>query len=397
MKQDQWKVKKIHYFSAICLLMFADNVANSLQGILLSDYIDHYSLISTSQGMMSMFQSIGSVLICLAALIIAGRIRSSSFLIYSISALCIPVALITLKPPFFVLLVLYFFIGSGYISVSNFSTSLTSELYPGNSFAVGILHGVLGLGGLAAPLMLRQFRNRLSWNMVCAADAAILFAIAAYYLTARRICRPMLQEVESVKVGEKIKVKDVRSFLSHPCNLLLMISSIGYAGFQFGITTWIVRYAEKELHAASAGALMMSMFWVGTAVARLTITRLKIRPVITMGIGCLMAGVLVIFGVTCHSARVMVPLMLISGLCSGAAVPLFYYQGCQWYSGNSLLPTSILALSMCVAAMVFAPVTATVAAAGLSKGMICIAVYTVIGGLVMFPVIFRVVSEPDHS
>ena len=393
--QDQWKSKKIYYFSAVCLLMFACNAANSLQGILLSDYIDHYKLVSTSQGLMGMFLSIGSVLICLAALIIAGRIRSSSFLIYSIMALCIPIGLFTLKPPFFLFLMLYFVIGTGYASISNFSTSLTSELFPGNSFAIGILHGVLGLGGLVAPLVLQQFRSRLAWNMVCAADAAILLFIAVYYLTAWRISKPMLQETESVKAREKIRAKDLAGFLRRPCNILLLLSTIGYASFQFGISTWIVRYAGIELNAAKTGALMLSMFWVGTAAARLTVTRLKIRPVVTVGVGCLFAGLCLLFGILFHSAGVMVACLLLCGFSSGSTVPMLYHQGCQWHSGNSLLPTSIVALSMFIASMIASPLTATVAAAGLSRAMICVSVYGVISGLALFPVIFRIVSEPE--
>ena len=46
------------YYAAMCLLLFLTQFANTTQGVLLTDHIEHYGLASTTQGLISTAQSV---------------------------------------------------------------------------------------------------------------------------------------------------------------------------------------------------------------------------------------------------------------------------------------------------------------------------------------------------
>lgn len=379
-------MKKQLFFSAVCLLMFAGNVANSMQGILLSTYIDHYGLESASQGLMGTIQSIGSVLICFVVLWLAGKTKRYHVMIYSACALCIPVLLISTKPPFALLLLSYFFIGTGYTSTSTLASSLTSEIYKGNGAAMGMLHGALGIGGLVAPVLLQAVLDRTGeWRWVCMVDFAIVFAVLIYYLAALRISRDELANLKEGGSDNRIRLEDLKVFFSKKSNILLLLSALGYAGFQLGVGTWTPRFADIELNAGSMGATMVSLFWIGTTVARLTITHIKKHTEILFSLGCLISAVALGIGLLADNAVVMLICIAIAGVSSGAAVPQLYHMGCTNNSGNSLIPTTILVLTMSTSFVITSPLTAALTDYGITCGMVAIAVYAFIGGIAMLP------------
>ena len=375
------------FFVSVCLVMFAANFANSAQGVLLSSYIDFYGLHSASQGLMSTFQSAGCVAACLCILFIAGRIKRWYILIFSAASLFLSMLLIGAKPVFFLLLSFYFIIGLGYASASNVSSSLASDLYKGSSGAMGMVHAFFGLGGLLAPLVLQAALDRISWNWVCVLDAVVIMLVLIFYLISLKSSKQVICELKDT--GNKISAADVRAFFSRGRNILLLIGTFGYMAYQNGVNVWISRYTSVELGTADLGALTLSLFWVGNTIARLTVTRIKVRTELLFSAGCLISAAAFGVGLMANNSVTMLVCIIICGIASGASIPQLYHMGCTWNHESSLLPTSVLGLTMFISCMITAPVTASLTSYGLLAGMISVLVYVFIGGMGMLPLALK--------
>ena len=380
------------FFIFVCFLMFATNIGHSAQGVLLSDLIDHYGLKSASQGLFSTFQSIGCIAACILVVILAGKIRRSRMLLCSISFMTAAIALMSLRLPIFAALPVYTLFGIGYASTSVVSSSFAATIYPGKQSVMGILHAFLGTGGLLAPLLLRRLRQGLPWNRVYAADALILLVVWLLYFFAMNATG--VGQVERNDSRGKITLSGLKTFLSRPRNLLLLLAAFGYMGFQNGVGVWITRFLDFRIPGANIGPFALSAFWIGITVARLTIMRTKIRPEVAFAAGCLLSAASLALAIRATSAPLAFALILIAGFVSGAAIPQLYHLISVWNPENALLPTSVVGVTLYIATMLTAPFTAIFFSGSMVRGMITVVIYAVIGGAAFLPLLLKKPS-PD--
>ena len=367
--------------------MFAANFANSAQGVLLSNYIEYYDLIPSQQGLMGMFQSIGSILICLGLVFAAGRIKRSYILLFSAAVLFAAMLVIGFKPFFFLLLFMYLVIGLGYASASNVSSSLTSEMFKGSSSAMGMLHAVFGIGGLIAPIVLNSALDKMPWNYVCFLDAAIILIVLIVYIISLNAASETIGSLK--EYGNHIKTENLRKFFTERKNILLLIATFGYMAFQNGINVWIVRFSQVELEAGSLSAVILSVFWVGNTLARLIVPRLKVKTEKMFSLGCLVSAFAFGTGILLKNPVVMIVCIAVCGITSGASIPQIYHMACVWNNMNSLLPTSVCGITLFVSTLVTSPITASLTSFGLNAGMISIFIYVLIAAIVMFPLVLK--------
>lgn len=380
-------------FLAICLMQFSGNFANSLQGVLLSEYIDFYRLRSAGQGSMGSAQSAGCILACVGILILAGRIKRQHLLTCSGMLLSLSVLMIGVKPVFPVLLFLYLILGVGFAAISNLTSSMSASLYPGSASAMGMAHAFFGAGGLIAPLLLRRVLQVRPWNQVALLDGMIVLAVLFFYMLTITRTKTVLRDMpESM---ERVSFRGIGQFFRQKRNLLLLAAVFGYQAFQNGVAVWMIRYAERELSGAVNGAVLLSVFWIGTTAARLLTTRLHVSPARLYGFGCIVSGLAVMAAVFTNSSPAMLGAMIVAGLASGACVPLGYHLVCVWNTGNSLLPTSICSFAMFISMLVTSPVTAAVAANGVKYGMLAVSLYVLAGGCILLPLIFSKTPPKD--
>lgn len=381
------QARKRLFFVSICLCMFASNYAASALGVLLSSFIGHYGLVSAKQGLIAAMQNVGSIFMCVAILFLAGRIKRQWILLIGVSLMGFALAGVSTAPPFFVVLILYFFLGCGYNSNSNVTSSMTSELYKGNRTVMCLLHAFFGMGGLVAPLVLRAVLKRSTWNLVCLSDAAVVLLIAVIYTVILAPSRPVLAELKDD--ANHITFKELKDFLFQKRNLLLVLATIGYKTYQDGINVWIVRYFDLSFSGAELGSLALSGFWIGTTLGRIIPQPKKFRTEILFAAGCLIAAVLLAAGIALKSEWLMFAFVALGGVTSGASVPQLYHMGCTWNTGNTIISTSVLGIAMSVGSTVTAPLTAALAASGMDIGMISVVVYALIGGVALLPVILK--------
>ena len=378
---------KKRFFAAVCLVMFTVSFGNAMQGVLLTDFIDFYKLNGASQGFISVAQSVGCLIISVSLIFIAGKVRRSTCLMFLCAAMGVSLSLAGTKVPFAALLVLYVLFGIGYAGGSNVGSSLSSELFTGSAAAMGVAHACNGIGGLLGPVVLRRARLQLPWTSVCFLHGGIILAVFVFYLVNERTSQKVIGSLQ--EKGNRITRRDVLHFLSKRRNLLLMTAGFGYMAFQNGLVVWTTRYADIVMNVGRKGAYLLTGFWIGTTAARLLVTRLKIRTERLFAAGNLCAAAVFFLGGISRDFRVMMVCMSAAGFASGASMPQIYHMGCTWNTENSLLPTSVLAITMFASSIITAPVTASAASKSLPLGMLTVFVYIAVSGAALVPVAFR--------
>ena len=234
--------------SGIIIIMFSMSICNTIQSTLLTDIINHYQLKAAMQGMLGSFQSIGSLLSLGVILFLADRISKPVILIVLSILIAISMAGAATQPDFSFLIICYviFGIGKGLFDIT--ATSMIADLYEGRKAAkkMGILHGVFGIGGLLAPILIIQLKGiGASWNEVYWAFAflAIVFLIVYLikYFKTKKHLKTHFDKIKSVNI------KSIKSYMSIKRNYLLMGATFCFSFFLIGYFLWINRYVEFYL------------------------------------------------------------------------------------------------------------------------------------------------------
>ena len=344
------KSKQI-YSACIYCSFFVIAMVNAMPGIMLTSFIDQYALLSSAQGAPGAALSFGQALALIFLFWQAGRISKSVIVTFSFAVIVVLLFTISVIPPYTVLVLLFCLLGTVFGAISSTASSLIADLYTGagTSKYMSRLHGIFGLGGLVTPIIfMRLFTAGLHWNIAVRIVTAMIAVLLIIYLV---FTGYSLKSVDLPKSSNlKIKLEDFKRFFKRGTNALLIFSMFFYAAHQSVIAVWIIRYVSVFLGDISLGALSLSLFWGGITVSRLfTHKLLPVSPVKIVLCGNLVSTIVLLAGVFSGSAIVMAACVFIVGLLNGTSIPVLLATGCADNDGNTILPTSLLNLSMFVA------------------------------------------------
>lgn len=177
-------------------------------------------------------------------------------------------------PPFYLLLVFYFFIGISYGLIDTAASSVTADLYAGPTAArhMGLLHSFFGIGGVCGPLFIQLLLlHNFAWNSIIRYFAAagfgvFLFSVIVYFRTKK--------ELDTVfGPTPKISLTGLKTFLTHR-NTLFMLA-VGFKGAQeVCLAFWLARYITVGLGSDILGPAAISLMWLGSSVSRIVIPML---------------------------------------------------------------------------------------------------------------------------
>ena len=347
------KVKR-KYLIGVLILVFTASFCANTQGVFLTDFINSYGLESSSQGLVSSFQSIGNIIALLLIIIYLSRIKKSSLLmVFAVVAPLIFFCL-GLKPPFVILLLLYGFYGLCFALVDSVSSSTMADIYPEQSAnKMNLLQASFGLGGLCGPFILQIILNTgIVWNKV-------LFVVAGFALVVTVIfvysSRPMMKSKE-IKYGKKeaIKLADVKDYFLTKKKLLLILSLFLFGMLQVGMMIWMPRFIGEYLGAPKFAAISLSLYWLGITIARFLLAKIKFDQVRILSIGLILSGVFLSFGILIGNSTVMILLCAVMGFCQGPVLPNALSLSCSW-TRNSSLGSSIILFCLYTGNMLTAP------------------------------------------
>lgn len=376
------KSNKILYFSAVisALLLFA--FGNTTQSTLLNQFTDYYAIDSSKQSYISSVISAGMFLALCLMLFGFIRFRRSCVLISAAAVATVFFYFLSLMPGFNILLVCYFFIGISYGMIDTAASSVTADLFSGQSATryMGLLHSFFGIGGVCGPLVIQQLliRGNLNWHIILRVFAAAAFAVLLYSL----IVYLKLKSELDIVIGPtpELSFCGLKTYLNKR-NTMLMLA-IGFKGAQeVCLAFWLARYITVGFSSPALGPLAISLMWLGSSVSRLTIPALPIKTDKYIIYSMFGSAAVLIVSLVFPSALLMCAASLTTGLTSGAVVPAGLSELCSRCPGNTLLASSCTLMCVYIGQAML-PFTAGLLFSDLlTAGIIMAVVCGLLGGL----------------
>ena len=371
----------------ILIVMFTIALCNTIQGTLLTDFIDHYQLQAAMQGALGTFQSVGSVIALVIIAITAGKIPKPVIMILLGVLAVISMAGSALQPAFFVLILFYVVFGVSKGLSDNATSAMIADLHDGRRKAanMGLLHGVFGIGGLLAPLLIVQLKALgMQWNGVYIVFTGIaVLSLGAYlYIYART--KPVLKV--RFDHDQRIDFSGLKVFFQDQRNAFILVSAFGFSVYQIGYYLWISRRVILDFGNEPMGAAALALFWIGTAIARIGAPRFKVPAVKLIFWGNLAAVVFALGGIWASSLPVVLVCSFFAGLANSSAASLLLYVGCAWTRQNTMMVTTLYFLTVYAAQGACPPLVGVLApTAGLPWGMTAAVLFALLSAAAMIP------------
>ena len=356
-QQAAAKLVTLAAFAAIFTYSFIPAIAP----VIINEMIDAFSLTGASQGLMSSMTSAGVMLSIVIAPLMQGRVPKLTMLFAACALEAVMLAACGAAPGFAAFCICCVVLGVGCGLVDSYSNSCIVDVHGENSpKTLGMLHGIFGIGSLAAPLVIHQIGSALGWRGVHFA-MAILPALSALAVLA--ISRRAGRMVSFTATKEApLSRADVVQYVRGRRNLFLLLASFFASVTQTALIVWAVRYMTVRFDAEALGTLGITAFWVCATVNRFSIARIKVRPMRLFVIGSALAAVFIAAGVLSGSAVAMCVAMGATGLSIGHLLPVLFSECALGYAGKTTFTTSVMLFSMG-----FGRIVAPLLAAGVSS------------------------------
>ena len=336
-------MSKAKFTVSIFLALFLFAIINSSLGVLLTHYIDHYGLTESQQGLPASLLNVGCITALVTSMWVMGRVRKPRLMWIASAATVALLIPLGLPPAFALYAALFLLLGITVGYTDTMSSSSIADMYDGkNAVAVMCaLHAVFGVAGIIAPLSFNALINAgLPWNgiyvvLLCVGAAMLMYIIPVNASRAR-------QTTVQSTAGQKITREGIARFFKNRINLIIIISLFMYGLYLSAITIWIERYISVGLGSAGYGALSLSLFWLGLTLSRLIVPFIRIGPVKFTRWSALLASALLLTGIALNNALLMCVISALTGLCSGAVIPVMLHLVCRQSKANTMMATTHL-------------------------------------------------------
>lgn len=390
------KSKTLRLTLCLYLLMLFYAFSVTMTAPMMPVLIEQYSLNLGEGGLFMTFQSIGGILAIVCGGLVADRMKKSLLVSFSFIAYSLCLFFMGLSPSFDVLLAMFFILGASTKLLDTILNAYVSDLHRENrGVFMTTLHTFFGIGALLGPLYSRVLLNKgVLWGNTFRILGVICLAIMVLYLVVLRGTPENHKEQGQAASNKQLK------YVFSLKMLLLCIIMILYRGHQSGINTWLPMYLEDVLKAdAFSSSLALSIFWVGLIAARL------LSPKLTglMGTkqlllwGNLLGGAILVCGILSNNPLILIISTGITGLLTGATMPLLLVLGCEWYPENSGTASSMLYLSSTLSTMFFPWIIGTVGEATNFKWGMLITGITLVATLAFILPLMKKDSQKTES
>lgn len=344
--------------------IFLYSFSTSLINVTINEVVDGFSLVGTSQGLMSSMVNMGSMLALLGTLLMQGRIGKVIMLLLSTALQAVALALCgtTQIFPLFCIACMVLGVGSGL--TDTYANSILVDVHKNDSARyLGYLHGLFGVGSLLAPLLIQQMMYRVGWRGAFFIMAATLGVGTIALVLANHKITP-----SSVAQNTKENVlgwQDLLEYAKNPHNVAILFATVFATATQTGILVWVLRYMTLRFNAESLGAISISVYWICATINRFSVSHIPIQPLRLFVGGALLTALCLGLGVLSGSRRGMCVAMGAMGLFSGHFMQVLFSECTRGYAGKTTFATSILMVVIGLARSVV-PLAMAYASASLS-------------------------------
>lgn len=334
------------------LLVLVYAISFTMIGPMMPILIEQYTIRVSEGGLISTFQSIGGILAFVLGGIFADRMKKSRLVGISFGIYVVSLLLISIAPIYMVLLCLFFVLGVSTNLVDILANAYISDLYQEKrGMVLNLLHSFFGVGAFIGPLFSSiLIQQGVNWNIVFRILGVVCIVVLVLFSVILR------NAPEEIQIHSRQEKKNILKFFTIPRMWILCIIMLLYAAHQYGLNTWLPMYMETSLGSTNfLSSLSLSVFWIGIILGRLTCSRLSLRftPRQLIMWGGLIGGIILTLGILMSSPVMLIITSGLSGLLTGAFIPLLITIGCEWYPQNSGAISSILFLNSTVSRMLF--------------------------------------------
>jgi fucose permease len=337
---------------SIYCLMFAYSVSVTMIGPLMPILINQYSLKLSEGGLIMTFQSIGGVLAIILGAVITDLVKKSksvliTFLVYSLSLL-----LLAVPTSYPVLLGLFFLLGGSTRLLDALVNSFISDIHSSRRGRyLSLLHTFFGIGAFIGPIFAAVLINRgISWNTTFLILGIICLIIILIY---GFIVKNAHYEE---KLGNSFNPKEYLSLVFNPKVLIVCFIMFIYSGHQWGLSTWLPMYMEDYVGSGQIlSSIALSSFWIGIILGRLTCSYISLKVDIkNLLTWCsFIGGTLLTIGILINTSFAIIVLSGLTGLLTGATVPMLVTVACNHFPKNSGAVSSMIFLYGTYSRMLF--------------------------------------------
>ena len=350
------------YIGLLFFVMFIYGISNQAIGTLITRIIEHYGIRMAQAGLLSSFINAGNFVAIFIITVFVGRINKMILMGAGLFFYAVSLCLISVAPPFGVILVCFSLIGVFGATIDTMTNSLSADFRPDNvSRTMSMLHGFFGLGGLCGPIVMEALAEKLNWEQVYFfVSLAYFIFVSVYAVFVRWQWRLLILHIYREKQA-RFGFSDMVRFFSQKRNALLWIATFFYGGNQTTIAVWIKRYVETHLNAPAWGAYALSAMWLGTAICRLVISpNIKASSQRKIFFGNIITAIVLAAGLLGGSAGGIAAASLVVGLSSGLTLPLLLANGCEWFPEKTAFGTLMPFTAFFMASVVFPPLSGLV-------------------------------------
>jgi len=350
------KQKDTIFLSGIMLLFVIGATIHATQGVMLSSYIDGYSLQAGAQGYPASIQEIGLIFSIFLSACLLRKYAKPKILLFMAAIMTFSLVGLGLKPAFWLLCTFYLCFGLSFGSLDGLASSLISDLYPKkSSVMMSYMRAFYSAGGMLAPLVLNSMlKVGLVWNNAIMIVAIFcLFLLCFFVFVAYpRIPKPMNQS----GIYDDVSLGALLSFIRKPGAYIIILIGFFFASHQIGLTVWIVRYLTVYKNISGIGAYILSAYWIGALISRVLLPKLVTSPKTVLVWGTLISGILLTIELIVSNALLSGILMMLVGVSEGLVVPMVVDCACEIDRSNSALSCSTLIFVNNIGGMVAPPI-----------------------------------------
>jgi fucose permease len=255
--------------SLIFLGIFLLGTNDGAIGILIPSLRAQYHLDTGTVGEVFLFSSIGYLLTALSHGPLVERLGQRAVLLLGTAAFFLSVGLVSLAPPFAVVLALLLLQGCG-AALLDVGCNASLVQWPGGTTLLNYLHASHGIGALLGPVLASTIvASGRGWNRVYVVWTAMsLVLLVGLAVTFKDVSRPLQQDGRTRKGTIVVAVLRTR---------IIWISALFFlffVGVEFSLGSWSYSFLIDERHGS---ALLMgwvvSGYWLGVTAGRLALAR----------------------------------------------------------------------------------------------------------------------------
>ena len=243
-------------------------------GVLIPSMRLHYGVDKATIGLLFLFQTVGYLVAAFNSGLLVEKLGNRRFLVLGVVSFLLGVGTLSLMPQFMVILIMMLPLGFG-VAIIDAGLNTYIASMPRNAALLNYLHAFYGIGALLGPLIASTILAiRWGWNSVYILWIGMSLVLLIGFQLVFREQNISQREDTATRPESNVLV----AALSVPMVWIAALFMLIYVGAEVSVGSWTYSFLTEERHAPILLAgWMVSGYWIGLTLGRLTLARVTLR------------------------------------------------------------------------------------------------------------------------